>query len=302
MKDPYQLLGVGKTASPDEIKKAYRKLARTLHPDLNPGNKQAEEQFKEVAAAHDLLSDPEKKAKYDRGEIDASGAEKSRYSYKNYAEAGKGGKYRDFDFGFGAEDIMSDIFGARGARAQSNARMRMKGADQHYSLKVAFVEAAQGITKRVTLPNGKNLDVRIPPGVEDGQSLRLKGQGAPGTGGGLAGDALVEITVEAHPFFSRDGHDILLDLPVTLPEAVLGAKVTVPTVHGKVTVTVPAGSNSGTTLRLKGKGIGHGGEHGDQLVKLKVMLPDKPDPELQTFLQQWSKAHDYDVRTRAGMA
>ncbi len=304
MKDPYQVLGVGKTASGDEIKTAYRKLARTLHPDLNPGNKQSEERFKEVSAAYDLLSDTAKRGKYDRGEIDASGAEKARYSYRSYAESGKGGKYRDFDFGFGAEDIMSDIFGARTGRTQSGARMRLKGADQHYSLKVSFIEAAQGTTKRITLPNGKSLDVRIPPGVEDGQTLRLKGQGAPGTGGGEAGDALVEISVEAHAFFSREGHDIHLDLPVTLPEAVLGAKVTVPTIHGKVTVTVPPGSTSGTTLRLKGKGIGHGkgGEHGDQFIKLKVMLPDKPDAELQAFLQQWSKTHPYDVRTRAGMA
>lgn len=304
MKDPYQILGVGKTASGDELKKAYRKLARTLHPDLNPGNKQAEERFKEVSAAYDLLSDPDKKAKYDRGEIDASGADKARYSYRSYAESGKGGKYRDFDFGFGAEDIVSEIFGARTGRSQSGARMRLKGADQHYSLKIPFVEAAQGSTKRITLPTGKNLDVRIPPGVEDGQTLRLKGQGAPGTSGGEPGDALVEITVESHPFFNRDGHDIHLDLPVTLAEAALGAKVTVPTIHGKVTVTVPPGANTGTTLRLKGKGIGHGrgGEHGDQLVKLKVMLPDKPDTELQTFLEKWSQTHPYDVRTRAGMA
>lgn len=304
VKDPYQVLGVGKNASADEIKSAYRKLARTLHPDLNPGNKKAEERFKEVAAAHDLLSDADKRAKYDRGEIDASGAEKARYSYRSYAESGKGGKYRDFDFGFGAEDIISDIFGARTGRTQSGQRMRLKGADQFYSLKISFNEAALGETKRITLPNGKNLDVRVPPGVEDGQTLRLKGQGAPGTGGGEAGDALVEIKVESHPFFSREGHDIYLDLPVTLPEAVLGGKVTVPTVEGKVTLTVPPGSNTGTTLRLKGKGIsrGKGGERGDQFVKLRVMLPDKPDAELQKFLLQWARTHDYDVRARMGMA
>lgn len=301
MKDPYQVLGVGRTAGADEIKKAYRKLARTLHPDLNPGNKQAEEKFKEVSAAYDLLSDQDKRAKFDRGEIDASGAEKARYSYRNYAEAGKGGKYRDFDFGFGAEDIMSEIFGRGGRGGQ---RMRMKGADQFYSLKVSFVEAAQGCTKRITLPNGKSLDVRVPPGVVDAQTLRLKGQGAAGAGGGEPGDALIEITVESHPFFVRDGHDIHLDLPVTLPEAVLGGKVTVPTIDGKVTLTIPPGSNTGTTLRLKGKGIAHGkaGDKGDQFVKLKVMLPDHPDPDLQKFLQTWSNAHAYDVRKRAGMA
>lgn len=304
MKDPYLTLGVGKKATADEIKTAYRKLARTLHPDLNPGNKQAEERFKEVSVAYDLLSDADKRGKFDRGEIDASGAEKPRYSYRSYAEAGKGGKYRDFDFGFGAEDIMSDIFGARGGRGAGQQRMRLKGADQFYSLRISFAEAALGETKRITLPNGKNLDVRVPPGVEDGQTLRLKGQGSPGTGGGEAGDALVEIAVEKHPFLIREGNDVQLDLPITLPEAVLGGKVTVPTIDGKVTVTVPPGSNTGTTLRLKGKGIGHGkaGARGDQFVRLKVMLPDKPDAELQKFLENWARSHDYDVRTRMGMA
>jgi len=298
VRDPYQILGVAKTATAEEIKKAYRKLARTLHPDLNPGNKQSEEKFKEASAAYDLLSDPVKRGKYDRGEIDATGAEKPRYSYRTYADAGQGAKYRDFDFGFGAEDIISDIFGRR-----TGPRGPMRGADQHYSLKVSFNDAALGATKRITLPSGKSLDVRIPAGTTDGQTLRLKGQGAAGRNNGPAGDALVEITVEPHPLFVRDGKDIHLELPVTLQEAVLGAKVTVPTLDGRVSLTVPPGSNTGTTLRLKGKGIGDERKgRGDQFVKLKVMLPDKPDEELRSFLQQWAKKHDYDVRTKAGMA
>lgn len=307
MKDPYQVLGVARTASADEIKKAYRKLARSMHPDLNPGNKQAEDRFKEISAAYDLLSDPVKKARYDRGEIDASGNERPRHHYRSHA-AGSGaggfggfsGRFRDFDAGgFDADDILSDIFGRR---TSSRARGPARGANQHYSLTVSFVDAALGATKRITLPMGKSLDVRIPPGSEDGQTLRLKGQGAPGAGGGPAGDALIELTVEPHPFFTRDGHDIHLDLPVTLPEAVLGAKVTVPTLEGRVALTIPPASNTGTTLRLKGKGIPRSGQQrGDQYVRLKVVLPDKPDAELQEFLKAWRRKHDYDVRGKAGI-
>lgn len=295
MKDPYEVLGVAKTAGADDIKKAYRKLARTLHPDLNPGNKKAEDRFKEVSAAYDLLSDADKRAKYDRGDIDASGAERPRYSYRSHAETGQGGKYRDFDYGFGAEDIISEIFGRRGG---AQARGPARGPDQHFSLRIGFVDAATGATKRISLPNGKSLDVRIPPGTEDGQTLRLKGQGTPGRNDGPAGDALVEIAVEPHPFFTRDGKDVHVELPVTLQEAVLGGKVPVPTVDGRVSLTIPPGSNTGTVLRLKGKGIAGG----DQFVKLKVVLPERPDAELQSFLRGWSAGHDYDVRTKAGMA
>ncbi len=309
MKDPYQVLGVARAASADDIKKAYRKLARSMHPDMNPGNKHAEDRFKDISAAYDLLSDPAKKARYDRGEIDASGAERPRHHYRSHAAGsgagagfgGFGGRFRDFDVGgsFDADDILSDIFGRRtGARGRGPAR----GANQHYSLTVSFVDAALGATKRITLPMGKSLDVRIPPGSDDGQTLRLKGQGAPGAGGGAAGDALIELTVEPHPFFKREGRDIHLELPVTLPEAVLGAKVTVPTLEGRVALTVPPGSNTGAILRLKGKGIPGTHQCGDQYVRLKVMLPDKPDAELQEFLNKWARSHDYDVRGKAGMA
>lgn len=301
MKDPYQTLGVARGASQDEIKKAYRKLARSLHPDLNPGNKQAEDRFKEISAAYDLLSDPEKRGKFDRGEIDASGAEKPRWGWRAHAEGAAAGKYREAGgFGFDPDDILSELFGRRRGAAAGET-VRVHGADQHYALRVPFVEALLGATKRITLPTGKSLDVRVPPGTEDGRTLRLKAQGSPGTGGGRAGDAYIEIKVEPHPFFSREGNDILLELPVTLPEAVLGAKVTVPTVDGKVALTIPPGSNTGSTLRLRGKGVPHGQARGDQLVRLKVMLPDRPDRELEEFLRDWAPRHGYDVRTKAGM-
>jgi DnaJ-class molecular chaperone len=178
----------------------------------------------------------------------------------------------------------------------------MKGKDVNYALRVSFLEAAQGGKRRVSLYDGKSLDVRVPPGTEDGQTLRLKGQGMPGMGGGEAGDAFIEIQVDPHRFFERDGNDIFVDVPVTLAEAVLGSKITVPTVHGTVALTVPAGSNTGTTLRLRGKGIQpRPGVSGDQFVKLKVVLPDKPDKALVDFVKEWSKDYDYDVRKRAGL-
>jgi DnaJ-class molecular chaperone len=307
MKDPYQTLGVARSASADEIKKAYRKLAKKLHPDLNPGNKKIEQEFKEVSAAYDLLSDADKRARFDRGEIDASGAERpGRGFYRSYAESGQGAKYRSGGAGdsFSAEDIFSDLFGGGfGDRGKSRGgpRMNIRGADVSYAITADFVEATLGAKKRLTLTDGKTLDVTIPPGTEDGQTLRLKGQGLPGMGG-PAGDAFIEVKVQPHPFFTRQGNDIHLELPVSLPEAVLGASITVPTVDGKVSLKVPPDSNTGSVLRLRGKGVPRrGGERGDQYVKLKVVLPDRPDAELTEFVERWSKKHGYDVRSRAGL-
>lgn len=317
VKDPYQALGVAKNATPEQIKKAYRKLARTSHPDLNPGNREAEERFKEISAAYDLLSDPDKRARFDRGEIDASGAEKPRWSdYRTYAEGARGGKYREgAPFGdLDLDDILGDLLRRRGAGAGAGGTggsggmhwtfggedVRMRGADAHYSLRVPFVDACLGATRRVTLPHGRSLDVRIPPGTENGQTLRLKGQGSPGTRGGPAGDALVEIQVEPHAHFTRQGYDIHVEVPITLQEAVLGGKITVPTLTGRVSLTVPPWSNSGTVMRLKGKGVPHGARHGDQLVKLRIALPEKPDQALQDFLAEWGKSHDYDARAKLG--
>lgn len=302
MNDPYQVLGVPRTASQDEIKQAYRKLAKKLHPDLNPGNQKVEQQFKDVSAAYDLLSDSEKRARFDRGEIDASGAERpNRSYYRTYAETGQGAKYQDFNFGggFSAEDVFSDLFRDR----RSGRTVRMRGADVSYTATIDFVEAAVGGKKRLTLADGRSLEVTIPPGTEDGQTLRLKGQGLPGVGGGQPGDAFIEIHIQPHPFFTRNGNDIQIELPVSLQEAVLGSRITVPTVDGKVAVKVPAGSNTGSTLRLKGRGIldPRSRQRGDQYVKLKVVLPEKIDSDLRRFIEDWAKNHPYDARAKTGM-
>ena len=303
MTDPYQTLGVAKTASSDEIKKAYRKLAKQHHPDLNPGNAQAAARFKDISAAYDLLSDADKRARFDRGEIDASGQERADASfYRAYAGGPQGARYRD-GAGFDPSDIFADLFaragqsgGFRGAGGGDFHEFRMRGNDVSYALAVDFVDAARGVERRLSFPGGRALDVNVPAGAETGTTLRLKGQGQPGIGGGPPGDALIEITVEPHPLFRREGNDILVELPITLAEAVSGGKINVPTISGPVSMTVPAGSNTGTRLRLKGKGIApKGGTAGDQYVLLKVMLPKEPDQALRDFIAGWS-GRDYDVR------
>jgi DnaJ-class molecular chaperone len=289
--DPYAVLGVKKNASQGEIQKAYRRLAKKLHPDLNPGNKQAEEQFKEVSAANDLLGDADKRARYDRGEIDASGVERpqQRY-YRDFADSADYSPYAN-DGGFadfaGSEDILSQIFGREG-----RANIRMRGPDARYRLELDFIDAINGGKRQITLPDGSVLDVKIPPGTRDGQILRLRGKGRPGISGGPPGDALVEIDVRPHRIFTREGDDIHVDVPISLSEAVLGGKIKVPTPTGAVTMTVPKGSNTGAVLRLKGKGVPRvDGSKGDELVTLKVMLPEKPDPELEKFVAQWRGAY-----------
>ena len=301
MQDPYKLLKVDRSASQEDVKRAYRKLAKELHPDINPGNQEVEQKFKEISQAYSILGDPEKRKRFDQGEIDATGQEtpfKGGF-YRNHAGTRRGAKYNPFDFGedVNADDIFADLFGAR------NRRVRRPGANVSYTVPISFLEAAKGAKKRIKLADGKTLDVRIPPGTEDRQTLRLKGQGMPGVGGGPAGDALVEAHIQPHAFFERKGNNVHVELPVTLQEAVLGATVTVPTVHGSVSMKIPAGSNSGSTLRLKGKGIKarESDEMGDQYVKLKVMLPERPDQELRDFIENWSRSHDYDPRRKAGL-
>ena len=300
MREPYEVLGVPKGADVKEVKKAYRKLARQLHPDLHPGDAQAETRFKEVAAAYDFLSDPERKLKYDRGEIDTSGAPRAeRTFYRTYAEGDARSRYtdpREFSHDFEGMDIFSDLFGG-GFRSTRSAKMR--GPDVRATLEIDLPEAVKGTVRQVALQGGKRLAVTIPPGSEDGQVLRLRGQGSAGLGGGSAGDVNIELKVRPHPYLSRKGKDIYAEVPVTLPEAVLGAKVEVPTVDGPVTLSVPPGSNSGTRLRLRGKGVpSPGGERGDQYVMLKVVLPETQDPELTRFVEKWASQHPYHVRER----
>lgn len=290
--DPYQTLGLTKDASQDDIQKAYRRLAKKLHPDLNPSNKRAEEQFKEVSAAYDLLSDPEKRARFDRGEIDASGNERQRYrSYRDFAE-GAGASAYTSDAGFADFGDLGDIFGemfrSRGRAQGGGATFRMRGDDAHYHMEVDFLDAVNGAKTQITLPDGSALDVTIPPGTRDGQTLRLRGKGDAGIGGAAAGDALIEIEVRKHPLFRRTGDDIHVELPIPLKDAVLGGKIEVPTPTGTVAMTVPKWSNTGTVLRLKQKGVPRpNGTRGDQYVTLKIVLPEKPDPELEKFVSRW---------------
>lgn len=292
----YQVLGLSKGASDDDIRKAYRKLAKDLHPDLHPGDAKAEERFKEVSAAHAILGDPDKRKAYDRGEIDETGAERAQQTYyRRYADSDTGHHYhttegfQDFaDIG----DIFSDLFTRGGKRGVAG------GADVRYRLKVDFMEAALGEKKRIYMPDGATLDVAIPRGVEDGQMIRLKGKGHPGPKGTPPGDALVEIEVETHPYFMRDGLDVHMDLPIAIDEAVLGGKVEVPTIDGTVVMTVPKGASTGRVMRLKGRGIRSrsGGEVGDQLVKLMIVMPPDVDQDLETFMSEWKEKHAYNPR------
>lgn len=302
--DPYTVLGVKREASEDEIRKAYRALAKKLHPDLNPGNRNAEEQFKEVSAAYELLGDKDKRARFDRGEIDASGAERAQQTYyRDYAETGRGdgpyasnAGYADFA---ADDDLFANLFG--GGAGRGGPRVKMRGQDLLFRLEVGFLDAINGRTERVTMPDGATLDVVIPAGIRDGQVLRLKGKGRPGRGGGPPGDALVEVAVAPHALFRRDGDDIRLDLPVSLAEAVLGGKIEVPTASGSVMATVPKGANSGTTLRLRGKGVRRAdGSHGDEYVRLTVTLPEQPDPDLEAFVTEWRAGREQNPRRAMG--
>ena len=301
--DLYSVISVPKTASAEDITKAYRKLAKKLHPDLNPGDKAAEEKFKKVTAAYDILGDAEKRGRYDRGEIDASGQEtpQQRY-YREYAGGEDGARYRStagFEDIGAFSDLFGDLFGERGGmRGGRGARFSMRGSDAQYRLDVDFLDAVNGTKTRITLPDGGTLDVTIPPGVADGQVLRLRGKGNPGIGEGEPGDALIEIHVRPHPVFKREGNDIVLEVPITFDEAVLGGKIEVPTIGGRVFATVPPGSNTGQTLRLKGRGIKTKGSAGDQLVKLSIILPDRIDDDLKLFAETWREAHRYDPRRK----
>ncbi len=317
MRDPYEVLGVAKTASEAEIKKAFRSLAKKYHPDTKSGDKK---KFQEVSAAYDVVGDKDKRAKFDAGQIDAQGNPKGFdpraggfHGFEQGFPFGQGGQQGgpgDFHFtwtgrgdkpgagggeGFRPEDLFADLFGGmgggRGRRAQPQ-----RGQDFEVETTVSFEEAANGGTRRVVLPNGEQLDVHIPTGLKDGQMIRLRGRGGAGRAGGPPGDVLIHVAVAPHPYFTRDGHDLKIDLPVTLKEAVLGGKVPVRTLTGTVSLSIPPGSNSGKVLRLKGKGIPGGGHErtGDLYVRLIVTLPDHDDTDLKRFAEHWHA--DYDPR------
>jgi DnaJ-class molecular chaperone len=302
-RDPYELLGVKKDAAQKDIQSAFRKLAKKLHPDLNPGDKSAEERFKQVSAAYEILSDEEKRGRFDRGEIDINGAEQApRNYYREYASAdGASGPYHNSggfaDFGEN-DDVFSSFFSRR---AHGGREFRAQGGDRHFSMEVDFLDAVNGTKTQIRLPDGPAIDLQIPAGTRDGQTLRLKGKGDPGIGGAASGDALVEIHVRPHRFYVRDGDDIRFELPISLSEAVLGGKVRVPTPSGAVNLTLPANSNSGKVLRLKGKGVPkRGGGAGDIYVSLKIVLPDVPDQQLTDFMNSWTPANPQDPRKSMG--
>lgn len=301
--DPYEALGLKKTATDAEIKKAYRKIAREYHPDLHPGDKAAEEKFKAASAAYDLLKDPEMRARFDRGEIDATGAERpERRFYREYAEHPGHGYHSAHGFeDFGdVSDIFAEILRqrARGGGHPGGAGFSAPGPDMRYALEVDFLDAVRGGRKRITLPTGEVLDVTLPEGTADGQTIRLRGKGGEGIGGGPRGDAYVTISVRPHPLFRREGDDIVITLPITIDEAVLGAKVKTPTISGPVNLTIPRGASSGQVLRLRGRGVKRRGQNkpGDQRVELRIVMPDRIDDELADFMRKWRKTHGYDPR------
>lgn len=300
--DPYQLLGVPRSASDEEVRRAFRRLAKECHPDLHPGDAAAAERFKRISAAYDILGDADKRRLYDAGEIDAMGEPR-----RGFARQGTGpwGPYRQersrFDPGDMGE-VFQEFFGGgpRGPTGTRSGGMRMRGADVRYTLEVDLLEAVNGAKKRVSMPDGGVLDLTVPEGVTDGQVLRLKGKGGRASGGGEAGDALVEIKVRAHPDFRRVGDDLHVEVPITLDEAVLGGKIEVPTASGRVQLTIPKGTSSGRVFRLKGKGARNPsrGTTGDELVTVRIVLPEAIDDGLAYFIAEWRKKHPYDAGRR----
>lgn len=316
MRDPYQILGVAKDASHADVKKAFRKLAKQHHPDQNPKDPKAKERFSEANAAYEILGDEKKRGQFDRGEIDAEG--KPRHpgfegfprGAGGFGQGGPGGFRRgpggaehfEFNFGgggggFDAADIFPDLFSGRAARG-GGRQMREPGADIALETQIPLETALHGGKARVLMPTGKTLEVNIPAGVEEGKQIRLRGQGQPSPAGGPAGDALVTVRFEKHGLFRIEGRDLRLDLPITLYEAVLGAKVESPTLGGKVELTLPPHSNSGRTLRLRGKGLPAAGGQpaGDLLVTMRIVLPEGASVDLEELMRRWRTDKPYDPR------
>ncbi len=317
MRDPYTVLGVAKSADAGEIKKAFRKLAKKYHPDQSADPK-AKEKFAEISAAYEILGDEKKRGAFDRGEIDAEG--KPRFQgfegfgagsaggpWSSSRRTSPGGGFEQYEFstgqGFDASDLFSELFGGgagrRGARpgGHTSQGRAPRGEDVTAQVTVTLGEAAHGAKVRVTLPTDRTLEVSVPPGIEDGKQIRLKGQGHPSPFGGDPGDALITVKISKHAYLRPDGRDLRLDLPITLYEAVLGGKVNVPTLDSQVELNVPAGSNGGRTLRLRGKGLPNpGGTPGDLLVTLRIVLPDEPDADLISLMREWQAQKPYDPR------
>jgi len=305
--DPYAILGVSKSATDAEIKQAYRKLARSSHPDLNLDDQGAEARFKAVSAAHDLLKDPATRARFDSGEIDDTGAERPpRQYYRDFAEdpsqayRSRGNTRSPFSDGADPNDIFAEILRQRGAAAGgfSGQGFAAQGHDLRFSLAVPFLNAARGAEMRLSLGEGNDISVRIAPGAQDGQTLRLRGKGAAGPGGSPPGDALITLSVRPHHVFRRDGDDILVTLPITIDEAILGGKVAAPTITGPVNLTILPGASSGRILRLRGRGVARPAANGagDQLVELRIVAPPETDSALRDFLTDWRKSHPHDPR------
>ncbi len=325
MRDPYDVLGVQKNASPDAIKSAFRRLAKKLHPDANKNDKKAAAKFAEINAAYEILGDEDKRKAFDRGEIDAEGKprfqgfpgggtggfgqqggfESFTWGPDGFQRGSRGGTFRS---GGGVEDILKDLFGGGGFGtgggrapfepedfgAQRPGPGQATGRDATGAVTITLNEAATGTSRRVQLPTGKEIDVKIPSGLADGQTIRLKGQGLAGRGG--AGDALITVTIAPHPLFARDGGNLKIDLPISLYEAVLGARVRVPTLDGAVELAVPAGTSSGRTFRLKGKGMPSRDGAGDLYVTVRIVLPEGSDAELEELMRKWRDGRPYDPR------
>jgi DnaJ-class molecular chaperone len=300
-RDPYQELGVSRGASADEIRKAFRKLAKQHHPDTNPGDTAAEERFKRVSAAFDIVGDAEKRKKFDAGEIDADGRETMRgFGGGQGGPWGGGGgggnsRYAEQMEGADLSDLFGEILGRRGGGGFGGFSQR--GSDVRAKLEIDLEESIHGGKKRIAFSDGRTIDVTIPKGAEEGQTLRLKGQGSPGRGG--PGDAFIELVVRPHPIFRREGEALVMDLPVSIPDAVLGGKVEARTPDGVVVLTIPRGANSGQALRLKGRGLSDGrGKRGDLLARIVLMLPEKPDTELERFAERWRKDRPYTPKKK----
>lgn len=312
MRDPYEVLGVKRDADADGVKQAFRKLAKRFHPDQNQNDPKAKEKFAEANGAYEILGDETKRGQFDRGEIDAEGKKKFA-GFDGFSPRARPGRQQsgaeryEFNFGGGspfggragadAGDIFSDLFGARG-RGQANAAPP-KGSDVASSVTVALSDAVQGKKTQVSLATGRTLEVSVPAGIEDGKQIRLRGQGQPSQWGGEPGDAIITVHIAPHPFFRVDGRDLRADLPVTLYEMVLGGTVDVPTLDGRIELTIPPNSNGGKTLRLRGKGL-PGPTPGDLYVSLKIVLPDVADADLEALMSRWKAIKPYHPRKTIG--